>query len=154
MTVARLLAVLLVLLPGAAQAQGLGRLFFSPDQRVVLENLKGRPSVPLAQLSETITINGLVQRSDGKSIVWINGVPQVAGQQASGAGLAGKPASAASVPVIVPGSGKTLSLKVGQSVDVSTSAVREGQPPPKSAGPIEQDALSASGGAKDQQTRP
>lgn len=120
-----LLPLFLLAVSAQAQAQQLGRLFFTPDQRAVLENLKGKPQVT-AQISETITVNGVVRRAGGKNTVWINGVPyQTEDRQAGGVIRAGKPASATSVLVIVPGSGKSLELKVGQSVEVSSGAVSE-----------------------------
>lgn len=116
-----------------AQAEHLGRLFFTPEQRVMLENLKGKPQVA-AQISETITVNGLVRREDDKrTTVWINGVPQIENRPAGGVGRARKPTSTTSVPVVVPGSGKTLELKVGQTVEVSSGAVSETPPRAKSA---------------------
>lgn len=126
--VPRTIMLTLLFLAIPAQAEHLGRLFFTPDQRVMLENLKGRPQAA-AQASETITVNGLVQRGDGKRTVWINGVPQES--QADGGGRTRKPAPAASVPVVVPGSGKTLELKVGQTVEVRSGAVSE--TPPRAA---------------------
>lgn len=124
MTIVRLLAVLLVFLPGAAQAQSVGRLFFTPDQRTMLENLKGRPPVAVTQISETITVNGLIQRGDGSNVVWINGVPQAPEQ----ADVARRGVTPTAVPVVLPGSGRTVQMKVGQSVEVSSGALKEGAP--------------------------
>ena len=98
-----MMAARLLLIPlffaALAQAEPVGRLFFTPEQRAALETMKGKPPASVAQISETITVNGLVQQSGGKSIVWINGVPQAEGQQGAGVELAGKPASATSIPV-------------------------------------------------------
>lgn len=60
-----------------AEPEGLGRLFFTPEKRLLLERQR------LANIQETQTLegatlrlDGVVQRSSGKSTVWINGRPQ------------------------------------------------------------------------------
>jgi hypothetical protein len=78
-TIALLIAALATSLVAAgAGAQELGRLFFTPEQRAALDaRRKARvPDKPAAtpQAESPITrINGAVQRSGGKSTVWVNG---------------------------------------------------------------------------------
>ena len=74
----RLIAViLLLLLAPSAQAQELGRLFFTPDQRAALDARRRArvPDKPAAEavVSPTTRLDGYVQRSQGPSTVWVNG---------------------------------------------------------------------------------
>jgi hypothetical protein len=75
------LLVLLALLPalGAAQAQELGRLFFTPEQRAALDaRRKARvPDTPAVAVvaSPTTRVDGYVRRSGGPATVWVNGEP-------------------------------------------------------------------------------
>jgi hypothetical protein len=73
-----LAAVLQALTPGLALAEdeALGRLFFSPERREALDRQRSL-NVQQARVMEgaTLTVNGIIRRSSGKSTVWINGVP-------------------------------------------------------------------------------
>ncbi|HCA26284.1 MAG TPA: hypothetical protein DEP05_01305, partial [Betaproteobacteria bacterium] len=74
-----LLMALLLLANSAASAGSLGRFFLAPPERVRLEALRQRIGIGAAisrPASAAITINGLVQRSQGKTTVWINKAPQ------------------------------------------------------------------------------
>ena len=58
--------------------EDLGRLFFTPERRQILDrqrqlNIQERQEVPE---DPTLTINGVVTRSSGKRTVWINGMTQ------------------------------------------------------------------------------
>lgn len=60
-----------------AAADELGRLFFTPQQRQDLDrrrdsNLQEKEVV----IESTVTVNGHVTRSSGKTTTWVNGVPQ------------------------------------------------------------------------------
>ena len=70
-------ALILALGPGAAAAQELGRLFFTPEQRSNLDlRRKARmPDKPAASsASAPLTrIDGYVKRSNGPSTIWLNG---------------------------------------------------------------------------------
>lgn len=110
--------VLLVVLGGLAAAawaaDPLGRLFFTPDEREALERQRARPPVEAAPSPSGLTVNGLVQRSDGKAVVWVNGVPRPASAPAPADGLAARPLDAATVVVTTP-EGK-VQVKVGETV--------------------------------------
>lgn len=59
-----------------AEEQALGRLFFTPERRVALDrqrHLKVEESHVMD--GATLSLDGVVRRSSGKSTVWINGVP-------------------------------------------------------------------------------
>ena len=127
----------------ALAADSLGRLFLTPEQRAQLEIVRAQRDrrlpvsietetaaapVPAApQGPEIVTYNGVVRRSDGKSTVWINGKPvnerdrrrsdsevTVLGVQRDGA-----------VSVAIPQADRKASLKVGQSLDVTSGTIEE-----------------------------
>lgn len=77
-TTCRLLLLFLVttLSPAWAQAESLGRLFFTPQQRAALDRQRtlNRSFIANASADETsLTLNGEVSRSGGRSTRWING---------------------------------------------------------------------------------
>lgn len=119
----RLPAALLsgVLLLGLAQAaraaDTLGRLFFTPQQRQDLDRRRqANVQESAATVNSTLTVNGQVSRSGGKSTVWINGVPQDTRRP-------GDPARA----VLPAGEGNTSSVdvKIGQTFDKTRGQVRD-----------------------------
>jgi len=63
----------------ASQAE-LGRLFYTPQQRQGLENIRVQNRSVAGPASATttqpLTYDGIVLRSDGRSTRWINGKPQ------------------------------------------------------------------------------
>lgn len=77
--IAGFLAAGALVAPALAQTQApLGRLFFTPEKRQLLDrqrdlNVQAQQETPE---DPTLTINGVVTRSSGKRTVWINGVAQ------------------------------------------------------------------------------
>jgi hypothetical protein len=81
------LIITLMLVTMTTDAAAMGKVFFSPDKRIALEQRRLMdviPEVTAAMASaaapppeqiETITVDGIVKRSSGKNTVWINGVP-------------------------------------------------------------------------------
>jgi len=69
--------VVALLFAPLAEAQELGRLFFTPDQRAALDaRRKARvPDKPAAAavVSPTTRLDGFVKRQGGPSTVWVNG---------------------------------------------------------------------------------
>ena len=63
--------------PLSAAAEDLGRLFFTPLQRQDLDRRRAAnlPETALTQES-TVTLQGYVSRSSGKTTTWINGMPR------------------------------------------------------------------------------
>lgn len=57
-------------------AEPVGRIFFTPEQRTQLDALRTKKTVASQvrdePIPETITYNGIVRSSDGKTTVWIN----------------------------------------------------------------------------------
>ena len=94
-------------------AEELGRLFFTPEQRTQLDYSYAREARS-DNNDRTLMLNGIVQKHGGKRTAWINGVPQPAGASDE------KTPESLSVPV--PGQTKTVKLKVGQRVLLNPSA--------------------------------
>ncbi len=106
----------------AVGEETLGRLFFTPEQRIRLEQLESNPEVETkAIISNKILVNGILQRHGGSRVVWINGVPQ--SQKSANGILAERDIAPDSVPVKIPGTGNSIRLKVGQSIDLDSSMV-------------------------------
>ncbi|MFZ5523788.1 MAG: hypothetical protein ACOY9D_06855 [Pseudomonadota bacterium] len=95
------------------QAEPLGRLFFTPEQRAQLEHSKLQ-SNDSGNNSRALTVNGIVQKHGGKRTAWINGVPQQAGNSDERA--------PDSLPVAVPGLSKPVKVKVGQRVLINPAS--------------------------------
>jgi hypothetical protein len=89
------------------QAEGLGRLFFTPEQRAQLEYDKVQNTAP-GDSRRVLSVSGIVQKHGGDRTVWINGMPQVAGKSDD--------QSPESVPVAVPGQQQPVKIKVGQKI--------------------------------------
>lgn len=71
----RAVCFILLLFSGAANAEFLGRLFFTPEQRAFLDRLdesKGK----IALKSAPPDASGSVEAKDGGKTVWIGGVPR------------------------------------------------------------------------------
>lgn len=60
-------------------ASELGRLFFSPNERARLDQHAREEHTPDSRTDTTVTVNGIIKRSDGSRIAWINGKPQEVG---------------------------------------------------------------------------
>lgn len=88
-------------------AAGLGRLFFTPEQRAQLESGQ-QPVMKTPDVPRVISVSGIVQKHGGERTVWINGVAQIAGPADEGA--------PESVPVAIPGQSQPARIKVGQKV--------------------------------------
>jgi hypothetical protein len=123
------IALLLAALLGApaADAQELGRLFFTPEQRAALDaRRKARtPDKPAAveRVESSVTrIDGTVRRSGGKSTVWVNseaipeGSPSDAARVAPGTGRVTVPARDGE---------RRQDLRVGESLNRGSGEVRD-----------------------------
>lgn len=72
--------------PKTYAEEALGRLFFTPERRQILDrqrqlNIQEKQEIPE---DPTLTINGVVTRSSGKRTVWINGMTQNENETQSG----------------------------------------------------------------------
>lgn len=94
--------------PGLSE-QGLGRLFNTPQQREVLDELRRRHAhISREQTADSIALQGIVRRSSGRNTIWINGQPHT--DHAPVARFGERSAH------IFVGAGKTVELKVGEEV--------------------------------------
>jgi len=118
------MSLVLTALPcGAVAQEKIGRLFFTPEQRIRLEQLENKPEGETEVIiSDKILVNGIVQRNGGSRVVWINGVPQ--SQKGTNGILVERDITPDSVPVKIPGTGNSVRLKVGQSIDLNSSVNR------------------------------
>ena len=121
--------------PAPAQER-LGRLFFTPAQRASLDIARSqrarttlateKPEQEAAPVPQTITYSGVMRRSDGKLTVWLNNQP-VHDRLSAGAGaIVGRVRPDGSVTLQVPQSGRSVTLKPGQSVELLGGTVEEG----------------------------
>jgi len=118
-----MLFVLTALPCGAVAQEKIGRLFFTPEQRVRLEHLADKPEGETTVIiSDKVQVNGIVQRNGGSRVVWINGIPQ--SQKGANGILVERDITPDSVPVKIPGTGNLVRLKVGQSIDLNSSVKR------------------------------
>ena len=98
----------------AAQANNLGRLFFTPEQRTQLDHAHTRNATADSGSASVLTVNGIVQKHGGPRTVWINGVAQPAGNS--------NERSPDAQPVAVPGKSQPVKIKVGQKLLLEQSA--------------------------------
>ncbi len=124
----RLFSVAFLLLlwtgPGSAQ-ETLGRLFFTEQQRQDLDRRRQANIQETAVVVEsTVTVNGQVSRSSGRSTTWINGVPQESTR---------KPADPARVTLPGGEGAPSVNLKIGQTLDKIRGEIRD----PVSSGSIQ-----------------
>lgn len=105
---------------GGASAEPLGRLFLTPERRAALERQR-QLNIQEVQTVEgsTVTLDGVVTRSSGRSTVWINQRPQH--ENALGTGMAAtisrqNPSRA----VVTPGDEAPTSLRVGETINRGT----------------------------------
>lgn len=108
---------LLLALSTAAQSGGLGRLFFTPEQRAQLEYNYARNATADNAQTSVLMLNGIVQQHGGARTVWVNG-------EAKNSGHSGSPALEA---VTVPGKTHPVAIKVGQKLQLSQPQATSGE---------------------------
>lgn len=96
---------------GVSNAAELGRLFFTPQERAQLER-QGAVKADAPVQRDSLTVNGMIQKSGGKRIFWINGEKQEA--------VAAPGKAPASVKVTVPGNSQPVEVKVGQRIELNS----------------------------------
>ena len=114
--------LLLVCYPSSASA--LGRLFFTPEQRLNLDQARKQPPKKEATeptAVETFTLNGIVKRDDGSVTLWINNRPIT---QRGGASSE-NPNEAR---VQLPGTHRDVKLKVGQTIRSDSDKIEDPHP--------------------------
>jgi hypothetical protein len=130
----------------------IGRLFYTPGERAALD--VARVQKPVAQEAaaeapeappppQVVSYGGIVRRSDGKSMLWINNRLVDEKEALAGLSLKGKVRPDGAVTLQVPETGRSIEIKVGQSVEVHTGKVAETRKP-------KDDAMSVAGDARAQ----
>lgn len=88
-----LILVMLPMRPGLAEPGEVGRLFYTPAQRIQLEDARARRVTRLGDPSKSAVpvatpaprrFDGIVIRSDGEATRWVNGQPEVGPSSVSG----------------------------------------------------------------------
>ena len=133
MTMAKTMLVtsgILLACAGSAQAQELGRLFFTPEQRAALDarrkaRVPDKPAATPITESPITRINGAVQRSSGKSTVWVNGEMIPEGAQADGARLTSRGPKSGRVSIPADEGAQRHELRVGESLNRGSGEVRD-----------------------------
>ena len=124
----RILILLFCVYVLPTQADTLGRLFYTPEQRAMLD--LARKTAPLNTSGEAETngaqgfmVNGVVTSSDGQRSTWVNGHLE---QSVEHPGKYDRNQAHVKLP------GGEIKLKVGQSFNPATGRVEEGyrRPPP------------------------
>jgi hypothetical protein len=99
----------------AAEAQQLGRLFLTPQERQELDRKRAVSGVATAApQEEAVTVNGVVRRSSGKTTTWINGVPHDDAHRPSPTGR-----------IALESGTTTVGVKVGQTLDRASGTVTD-----------------------------
>jgi hypothetical protein len=116
-----------LLAPASAGAQQLGRLFFTPEQREVLDarrkaRLPDKPA-PVA-ISPTTRVDGYVKRSHGKSTIWLDGQAIPDGVRAEGLRVH-RGSDPSRVSIGVGDEGRNVSVRVGQTVDRASGEIKD-----------------------------
>lgn len=128
-----------VLYSAPLQAQTLGRLFTTQEERVELDGLRNDPNygqvvaaeqaVPEGEpppLPGNVTINGFVRRSNGRSATWVNGSRLLNGDSTrEGIRLEMDDLAFGTVRLVLPNGLDVLALKPGQRLDVLEGQVME-----------------------------
>lgn len=128
----RWFAIVMLLSAGSAAGADLGRMFFTPAQRATLDNARkqnirvevGSENEQAAPVPQNVSVNGLVRRSDGKSTVWLNN-RAISDQHAAGLNVT-TVKNDNRVKLSVPESGRSVDLKVGQTVEILSGTIEEG----------------------------
>ena len=130
-----LLALLALLAAAnAAAAAELARMFYTPAQRATLDNARkqnirieiGNDSEQqpnAAPVPQNVSVNGVIQRSDGKNTIWLNN--RIVTEQQAGGVNASVGKAANGVRLNVPDSGRNVDLKVGQTVEIVSGTIEE-----------------------------
>ncbi|MFT4171833.1 MAG: hypothetical protein QM639_04695 [Rhodocyclaceae bacterium] len=108
-------------IPAMDADEGLGRVFMTPQKRAVLDDMRARntridPAAAATQQAknDTLRLDGIVRRSDGKSVVWINGKSHF--DRAPVASVGEHSAR------IFAGNGRSIDLRVGETVNLAPAS--------------------------------
>jgi len=124
--------------PGAHAQDAFGRLFHSPAQRALLDDARKRPLKPEPVVEvkaeapagpQSLSVDGIVRRNDGRTTVWVNRVPTAApsvpGDRVGPVRVDAVRDAAEGADLRMPDSGRRVRIKVGQEIDVASGTVKE-----------------------------
>jgi hypothetical protein len=135
--------------PAALGQDGMGRLFYTPAQRAQLDVARQQNlRAPIAtdqpedaqQVPQQVTVNGMIRRNDGRSTVWVNN-KMYSPEALTGGPVDVQARGSNAVTLSLPQSGRSVDLKVGQSVEALSGQIadvyqsRSRTPPPTEAAP-------------------
>jgi hypothetical protein len=119
--------------PAALAQNGMGRLFYTPAQRAQLDVARQQNlRVPIAtdqpddaqQLPQQVTVNGMIRRNDGRSTVWVNN-KMYSPETLTGGPVDVQARGSNAVTLSLPQSGRSVDLKVGQSVEALSGQIAD-----------------------------
>ena len=124
------LSVLLAAFPALSQDQlnELGRLFTDASQREKLEAIRHGAYVEDANQKSSVssvTVNGIMMRSDGENVIWVNGRSSLGVNPVSGVNVFPESVDSSTYTVPLRVDGKPVRIKPGQSWSDSAGAVRD-----------------------------
>ena len=125
----RWLLAIAVLVVGAGRAvaeEELGRLFFTPERRELLDRQRALNTLESQVITEDpqIIVNGQVRRSSGKRTTWING--QAQNDIETRTGVIAHPAAQGHEQVIIEsGEDPKTPVRVGQTLNRGTQETRD-----------------------------
>ncbi|TRZ96881.1 MAG: hypothetical protein D4R84_06345 [Rhodocyclaceae bacterium] len=116
-----LVTVAMLAAAGAADAAELGRLFFTPERRAIMERQRMFNIQEAQTLQGTsMSLDGVVHRSSGKATVWINRQAQNESEAArTGVSATVSPKTPGSA-LLAPGEEVPAQLKVGEAINRAT----------------------------------
>ena len=127
-------------MPTVADAESLGRLFTTPEERASLDEIRRDPDFGRVEVIEVaptvdqpdgpvvphVTINGVVFRSSGINASWINGLSVSSDSTREGIRVQTRQLeSGGTVKLSLPGGLETIQIKPGQKIDLINGGVFE-----------------------------
>jgi hypothetical protein len=110
----------------AVAEEELGRLFFTPERRELLDRQRALNMLESEVIAEDpqIVVNGQVRRSSGKRTTWING--QAQNEVETRTGIIAHPATQGHEQVIIEsGEDPKAAIRVGQTLNRGTQETRD-----------------------------
>ena len=110
------------------EIEELGRLFVDVEQREKLEAMRRgtyeKEVEPESRVSN-VRINGVMMRSDGENVVWINGENTLDGEPVKGVKVNPDTADSETYNVQLQIDGKSIKLKPGQNWSEGTGTIKD-----------------------------
>ena len=111
-----------------ARIDELGRLFTDPAQREKLNAIRHGASGQQVESTSSVTevtVNGVMLRSDGENVVWINGESSLDGAPITGISVNPSTANSENYKVQLMIDGKRVNIKPGQNWSEVTGTIKD-----------------------------